>query len=59
VGGGIVFEDAAGGERGEPLAHITLAKAGPVGDLLAGRRIHVGHHVEQAGPVTDGNHEGD
>src|SRR6185436_13857731 len=52
---GLVGVDAARHHRTEPLAHVALLEARPLGELLARRRTFCGS-LEQAGRVAELDH---
>jgi hypothetical protein len=51
----VILNDAAGGHRAEPFAHVTLGQPGPVGQLPAGRPSLRGR-CEQAAAMADIHH---
>ena len=57
-GGRVVFDDAAGGHGGQPLANIALVEPRAVGDLLAGPRP-LGGRLEEPGLVSDVHQQGE
>ena len=53
----IVLDDASGGHRAQPFAHVALLGASRCGDVRAGARGQRGHRIEQPDLVPDARHQ--